>query len=230
MAGILDLPDELLTETCTFAGQQMPTLVRLSAVNRPFRSIWLGDAEAIITQVVQLFTPKHQEAIPLTRLEARCPLPTTGFHTLDDAEQGPPLRLYLPQLMRNIALASDVCCRVQVSRNIEILINPGCDLPKCKIVPLYYLTRTFLVAYHWPSLRPPLYAALQALTDESLYRFTEMCLRILSILMGCGPESTCSTSRSSSTLRMTFLSSVLLGAEPITLQTCGPLCTTWEGE
>jgi hypothetical protein len=83
--------------------------------------------------------------------------------------------------MRNIALVSDVCCRVQVSRNIEILLNPGCDLPKCKLEPLYYLTRTFLVAYHWPSLRPPLYAALQALTDEFLYRFTEMCLRILAI-------------------------------------------------
>jgi hypothetical protein len=181
MAGLLSLPDELLTEIYIFAGHQIHTLVRLSAVNRRFRSIWLGDADSIIAQVVQLYTPNHQEAIPLTHLEARCPLPTTGFHTLNDSDQGPPLRLYLPPLMRNIALASDICRRVQVSRNIDILLNPGCDLPKCKLEPLYYLTRRLLVAYHWPSLRPPLYAALQALTDESLYRFTEMCLRILAI-------------------------------------------------
>jgi hypothetical protein len=181
MAKLLGLPDELLTEIYVFAGHQIHTLVRLSAVNRRLRTIWVGDADSIITQAVLVFTPNHQEAIPLTRLEARCPLPTTGFHTLNDSDQGPPLRLCLPQLMRNIALVSDVCCRVQVSRNIEILLNPGCGLPKCKLEPLYYLTRTFLVAYHWPSLRPPLYAALQALTDESLYRFTEMCLRILAI-------------------------------------------------
>jgi hypothetical protein len=115
MTGLLDLPDELLTEIYVFAGYQIHTLVRLSAVNRRLRTIWVGDADSIITQVVQLFTPKHQEAIPLTRLEARCPLPTTGFHTRYGSDQGPPLRLCLPQLMRNIALASDVCCRVQVS-------------------------------------------------------------------------------------------------------------------
>jgi hypothetical protein len=181
MAGLLDLPDELLTEIYIFAGHQMPTLVRLSAVNRRLRNIWLGDADSIIAQAVQHYTPSHQEAIPLTHLEARCPLPTTGFHILDDSDQGPPLRLCLPRMMRNIALASDVCCRVQVSRNIEILLNPGCDREKCKLESLYYLTRTLLVAYHWPSLRPPLYAALKALTHESLYRFTEICLRILAI-------------------------------------------------
>ena len=181
MAGLLSLPDELLTEIYIFAGQQMPTLVRMSAVNRRLRTIWLGDADSIITQVVQLYTPKHQDAILLTHLEARRPLPTTGFYTLNDSDQGPALRLCLPPLMRNIDLATDVYRRVQVSRNIEILLNPGCDREKCKLEPLYYLTRRFLVAYHWPSLRPPLYAALQALTDESLYRFMDMCLRILAI-------------------------------------------------
>jgi hypothetical protein len=189
MAGLLSLPDELLGEIYIFAGQQTQTLVRLSAVNRRMREIWLHDADLIIAQVVRLYTPNHHEVIPLTRLEARCPLPTTGFHTLDDADQGPPLRLCLPSLMRNIALASEVCSRIQNCQRFGILLQhrpeeSACDSATNKLEPMYYLLRRFPVAYHWPSLRPPLYAALQAMTDEALYCFTEICVRILCIEIG----------------------------------------------
>jgi hypothetical protein len=192
MAGLLSLPDELLSEIYIFAGQQMKTLIRLSAVNRRLRNIWLGDADSIIAQAVQLYTPNHQDVFSLTRLEARFPLPTTGFHALDDADQGPPLRLCLPPLTRNIVLASEVCS--QVHRDLGILLqydpdNPECDPATKNLEPLYYLVRRFLIAYHWPSLRPPLYAALKAMTDESLKRFTQTCLHIIAASPGIRPQN-----------------------------------------
>jgi hypothetical protein len=178
MAGLLSLPDELLTEIYIFAGQQTPALVRLSAVNRRLRAIWLQDADFIIAQVVQLKAPNHQDAIALTLLEARCPLPTTGFHTLGDSDQGPRLRLCLQPLMRNIDLASDICSQLPLEIASFRKHNPNnrdWDPITEQLEPLYYLVRHALVAYHWPSLRPSLYAALKALTCESLKRYLQIC-------------------------------------------------------
>ena len=63
MTGLLSLPDQLLTEIHIFAGQQTRALVRLSAVNRRLRAIWLQDLDHIIAQVVQRKAPNHQDAI-----------------------------------------------------------------------------------------------------------------------------------------------------------------------
>ena len=112
MASLLSLPDELLTEIYILAGQQTRALVRLSAVNRRLRAIWLQDADFIIAQVVQLKAPNHQDAIALTLLETRCPVPVRGFHTLDESHEASPLRLCLPPLMRNLDLASAVCSQL----------------------------------------------------------------------------------------------------------------------
>jgi hypothetical protein len=165
MANLLSLPDELLTEIYILAGQQTRALVRLSAVNRRLRAIWLQDADFIIAQVVQLKAPNHQDAIALTLLEIRCPVPVRGFHTLDEPYEAPPLRLCLPPLMRNLDLASAVCSQLL----LEIAAcrqcrpdDPDWGPPMCPLEPLYYLIRTAC------QLRPPLYAALKALSDESL--------------------------------------------------------------
>ena len=112
MASLLSLPDELLTEIYILAGQQTRALVRLSAVNRRLRAIWLQDADFIIAQVVQLKAPNHQGAIALTLLESRCTVPVRGFHTLDESHEASPLRLCLPPLMRNLDLASAVCSQL----------------------------------------------------------------------------------------------------------------------
>lgn len=109
MTGLLSLPNELLTEIYIFAGQQTRALVRLSAVNRRLRAIWIRESDIIIASAIQLKAPNHSDATSLTLLEARCPVPVTGFLTLDESYQGPPLRLCLPQLMRNIGLASAIC-------------------------------------------------------------------------------------------------------------------------
>ena len=191
MAELLSLPDELLIEIYICAGHQIRALARLSAVNRRTRAIWLHNADIIIPQVVQLYIPNHQDAISLTHLETRCPLPTIGFHALDDSDQGIPLRLCLPSLMRNIALATEVCSRVP--REIEIILqyepdNVKWDPVTDRLEPLYYLLRRCLVAYHWPSLRPPLYIALKALTDESIKRFAQICLHIILASPGIRPE------------------------------------------
>ena len=171
MASLLSLPDELLTEIYILAGQQTRALVRLSAVNRRLRAIWLQDADFIIAQVVQLKAPGHQDAIALTLLETRCPVPVRGFHTLDESHEAPPLRLCLPPLMRNLDLASAVCSQLL----LEIVAcrqcrpdDPDWGSPMCPLEPLYYLIRTACVAFHYWQLRPALYAALKALSDESL--------------------------------------------------------------
>jgi hypothetical protein len=173
MVGLLSLPDELLTEIYIFAGQQTRALVRLSAVNRRLRAIWLQDADFIIAQVVQLKAPNHQDAIALTLLEIRCPVPVRGFHTLDESYQGPPLRLCLPPLMRNLDLASAVCSQLPLEiadgrRLCKGTNDPYWGPPMCPLEPLYYLVRTACVAFHYWQLRPSLYAALKALSDEAL--------------------------------------------------------------
>lgn len=40
--------------------------------------------------------------------------------------------------------------------------------------PLYYLMRQLFVAYHYPELEPPLRAALQTLSNESLKAYADI--------------------------------------------------------
>lgn len=171
MTGLLSLPDQLLTEIHIFAGQQTRALVRLSAVNRRLRAIWLQDLDHIIAQVVQRKAPNHQDAIELTLLEARCPVLVSGFHTLDDSRQGPSLRLCLPPLMRNLDLASAACYQLPLElaeRQRYCPADPYWDPPICPLEPLYYLIRRGCVAFNYWQLRPPLYNVSKALCDESL--------------------------------------------------------------
>lgn len=136
-------------------------MVRLSAVNRRLRAIWLQDSHHIVTHALQLKALGHQGAIDLNLLEARCSMPTTGFNT----EAGPPLRLYLSQQMRNFGLASALCSRVpefheRCRRRGKSLAHP---LP-----PLFYLVRQLVVAYHYPQLRRPSCSILELLSDGPL--------------------------------------------------------------
>lgn len=181
MTGLLSLPDQLLTEIHIFAGQQTRALVRLSAVNRRLRAIWLQDSDHIIAQVVQRKAPNHQDAMELTLLEARCPVPVSGFHTFDDSRQGPSLRFCLPPLMRNLDLASAVCSQLllELAELQEYCQHdPYWAPPICPLEPLYYLIRRGCVAFHYWQLRPPLYTALKALCDESL-----RCFQLLALVL-----------------------------------------------
>lgn len=83
MAGLFSLPNEALSEIYIFAGQDARALVRLSAVNRLSRAIWLQDSANIIAQSLELQALSHQDAIVLTMLETRCPMHVPGFHQID---------------------------------------------------------------------------------------------------------------------------------------------------
>lgn len=74
------------------------------------------------------------------------------------------LRLRLPQLMRNVGLASEICKGLSQWRESrpknERLTHP---LPH-----LYYLMRQLVLAYHYPELRRPLCTTLKGLSHGSL--------------------------------------------------------------
>ena len=98
MAQLLSLPEELITQIYTFAGENNRALVRLSGVNRQLRALWLQDSDYIIAQSLELKAPGHQDAIALTLIEACCPMPVSGFHRVNASKDDPSLRLHLSGL------------------------------------------------------------------------------------------------------------------------------------
>lgn len=166
MAGLLSLPNKIILDIYVLTrALSTHSLVQLSAANCHLRAIWLQDSNRIIAQSIQVKAPEHQDAIALTLLEARYPMPTTGFHTLHESWADPPLCLYLPQLMQNVKLASVMCHEM-----------PGWDEDCGDGIPLAYplattycLMRQLVVAYHYPQLRLPLCAIL-----ETLYTYERM--------------------------------------------------------
>lgn len=171
MSGSLSLPNEIILEIWSFVGaMSIPSLVRLSAVNRRTRSIWEKHSTPIVDQALQLGAPDYQDAIALTLLETRCPVPIKGFHSFDQSQEDPPIRLYLPQLLENIDLASTVSSELS---SWEEQRGEGLPLA-CPPPPIYYLMRKLRAAYHYPQLRRPLCAAVADLLDEALHVWDSM--------------------------------------------------------
>lgn len=164
MTGLLCLPDELLTQIYILASLNTRSLVRLSATNRRLRTIWLQDSDYIISRSLELKAPGHQDAITLTNMEARCPMPVSGFHHLDSSQEHPLLRLHLPQLKRNVGLCSAICRNTMEWHNSTYKKDPiGHPLPS-----LFYLLRRLMLAYHYPEFRRPLCDILKSYSDEAL--------------------------------------------------------------
>jgi hypothetical protein len=163
MTNLLSLPEEIITQIYIFAGENTRALVRLSAVNRRLRALWLQDSDYIIAQSLELKAPGHQDAIALTLMEACCPMPVSGFHRVKASNDDPSLRLHLPGLMRNIGLASMVCTKTSEWQNStykEDFPNP------------YYLKRQLMVAYHYPDLRQPLRGKLETLSPAAIFAWS----------------------------------------------------------
>lgn len=139
MTGLFSLPNELISHIYALAKHR--TQVRLFAVNRLLREIWLQDADPIIRRWLQLVAPMHSKAIVLILQGSRCPMPRgiSGFRTLDGAREASPLRLLLPQLIHNIKLANSVCRHILLGLDRHLTVQ---------ITPLYYLARQLVVAYH----------------------------------------------------------------------------------
>ena len=118
MTGLPSLPEEIITQIYILAGKNTRALVRLSAVNRRLRAIWLQDSDHIIAQSLELKAPGHRDAIALTIMEAYCPVPVSGFHRVNASKDDPTLRMHLPGLMRNVDLASTVCTKTSEWHNL----------------------------------------------------------------------------------------------------------------
>lgn len=145
MTNLLSLPEEIITQIYIFAGENTRALVRLSAVNRRLRALWLQDSDYIIAQSLELKAPGHQDAIVLTLMEACCPMPVSGFHRVHASKDDPSLRLHLPGLMRNVGLASTVCTKTLKWHD---------SIYRTESLPnQYYLVLQLMVACHYPDLR-----------------------------------------------------------------------------
>lgn len=108
MAGLLSLPVELLTEIYILTGLQTGALIGIPGVNRRLREVWLRHFDRIIKNCCALSAPGHEAAIDLALVEAHSLQPFNGFHFLD-ASEPTPLRLYIPNICRNVHLASRFC-------------------------------------------------------------------------------------------------------------------------
>lgn len=158
MAQLFSLPEEIITQIYIFAGENTRALVRLSAVNRQLRALWLQDSDYIIAQSLELKAPGHQDAIALTLHEACCPMPVSGFHRVNASKDDPSLRLHLSGLMRNVGAASTVRTKTSEWHNptYKTEVLPIETLPKP-----YYIMRQLMVACQYPDLRGPLCGKLE---------------------------------------------------------------------
>lgn len=174
MTGNFLLPTEIILEIYGYDNAvSTRALVRISAVNRHWRAIWLQDLEKITREAIRLKAPDDKDAVALALLETRRPLPITRFYLYEYAHAHAHqqlLRLHLPQLMRNIGLAAAICDRMpayndETGEGVS-LIHP--------LQPVYYLTQKLVVAYRYHQLRPQLLSAVKHLTEGQLYDWSRM--------------------------------------------------------
>jgi hypothetical protein len=71
MARLLDNSEKTITHIYVIAGENTRALVRLAAVNRRMRAVWLQDSDYIIARSLELQAPDHQDAIGLAQCQSR---------------------------------------------------------------------------------------------------------------------------------------------------------------
>ena len=143
MTNLLSPPEEIITQIYIFAGENTRALVRLSAVNRRLRALWLQDSDYIIAQSLELKAPGHQDAIALTLMEACCPMPVSGFHRVNASKDDPSLRQHLPGLLRNLDIASTV----RTYANVEVEAFDLLYAPLFHLLPFSCCLIRYLSAY-----------------------------------------------------------------------------------
>jgi hypothetical protein len=105
MARLLDNSEKTITHIYVIAGENTRALVRLAAVNRRMRAVWLQDSDYIIARSLELQAPDHQDAIGLTLMEVCCPMPVSGFRRIIARKDEPSLRLHIQGHTRNVGFA-----------------------------------------------------------------------------------------------------------------------------
>jgi hypothetical protein len=165
MLELLSLSNELLIHIFA-ACPTVQTAMQLSSVNKQLRSIWLQRTDQIVKGIIKSTIPAADIAIDFALTETRL------RNSLSDNEQ-PPLRLWLPNLMRNAELCASAhaACAAYV------------DPPNCVRKTLmtfssspahWYFLRRVLLAFDYPQLRDSVHAELTTASEETrerIYQF-----------------------------------------------------------
>jgi hypothetical protein len=170
MASLLSLPNEILIQVLT-ASPATRTLLRLANINHRMRSIWLEHSRRIIEANYKPKIQHIEQAITLTLTEVQHreipaslnddSLPSTAF---ESTPNHPPIRLYLPRMLRNAGLASAICEGLSKDNRIQKISWPTTDR-WTEIPRAYYLIRHTALAYDHPQLRP---AVLSTIAEASM--------------------------------------------------------------
>lgn len=170
MASLLSLPNEILINIL-IAAPTTRTLLRFSSVNRRMRAIWLEHSRHIIFSAYKRRIPHVEEAIILTLTEIDCaevsPSRTRGSYLAahDLTRQPSPLAFCLLRVLRNAGLASSVCDAADNNRTLYKISWPT-EGKWTELLRAYHLIRHTILAYDSPLLRPSVFSALSACTEQ----------------------------------------------------------------
>jgi hypothetical protein len=159
MPGLFSLANELLIQIFT-ACPTVQTAMHLSCVNNQLRSIWLQHTDLIVKSIIKSTIPAADLAIDFAITETRL------RNSLSDIEQ-PPLKLWLPNLMRN----ADLCASAHAACSAYVG-PPDCVTKERRTFPSsspahwYFLSRVRL-AFEYPQLRDALHAELLTTSKDN---------------------------------------------------------------
>jgi hypothetical protein len=165
MLELLSLSNELLIHIFA-ACPSVQTAMQFSSVNKQLRSIWLQHTDQIVKGIIKSTIPAADIAIDFALTETRL------RNSLSDDEQ-PPLRLWLPNLMRNAELCASAhaACAAYVD-------PPNCVRKTPMTFPSspahWYFLRRVLLAFDYPQLRNAVHAELLKASEETreeIFRF-----------------------------------------------------------
>lgn len=183
MAGLTSLPHEiviLIYASCP----DIPTAIRLSAVDQVRRLIWLDNCERIIKTILGSGIPAFDEALDLAKIgtqvldtRATTPAPTSNksVESQNDAEADHLRRqshLWLPRLLRDLEMASRACAENAVWQDQNETRRKATFTPW----PVsYYFIRRLVTSYHSADLRNILLLQLETCSTDVLHTHHELC-------------------------------------------------------
>lgn len=171
MAALLLLPNEILINIL-IATPSTRALLYLSSVNRHMRAIWLEHSQHITFSAYKRNILHIQQAITLTLTEVECSevsIPRTKDFQLAARDLTRPpssLGFCLPRVLRNAGLASSVCDAAENNRTLYKITWPT-EGKRTELLRAYYLIRHTILAYDHPLLRPSVFSALSACTEQT---------------------------------------------------------------
>lgn len=147
MSALLMLSTELLIQIFA-ASEKIPDALRFSATNRRLHDIWLEHSTQITETILRRSIPAYEKALDLAITETQV---QSSF------KKKPPLREYLPTLLRNADLCASAC----------LAFSAFCENAPSPPTSYYFLRRVGL-GYEYHQIRGTLYTELRATSKEAL--------------------------------------------------------------